>query len=212
MREQDVIRCSYNEVGEIMSDERVTALGYEFACLDDAILAQSEIKKINYLKEHLDQGDAHTVKALYDKAIDEKFFKTPVGIGFLTEMREYLIDTLDYAEDEVRAIPLYMFYDTTASAKKTETKTDKKPEKKKERVGLLFLSLVFNIALLIGVGIMFWIAMNTDHPNILNYETAITNRYAAWDQELTERERAVKQAERELDLQFEAMSSEDGEE
>ena len=188
-----------------MSDERVTALGYEFACLDDAILAQSEIKKINYLKEHLDQGDAHTVKALYDKAIDEKFFKTPVGIGFLTEMREYLIDTLDYAEDEVRAIPLYMFYDTTA-AKNTETKADKKPEKKKERVGLLFLSVVFNIALLIGVGIMFWIAMNTNHPNILNYEAAITNRYAAWDQELTERERAVKQAERELDLQLEALS------
>ena len=188
-----------------MSDERVTALGYEFACLDDAILAQSEIKKINYLKEHLDQGDVHTVKALYDKAIDEKFFKTPVGIGFLTEMREYLIDTLDYAEDEVRAIPLYMFYDTTA-AKNTETKADKKPEKKKERVGLLFLSVVFNIALLIGVGIMFWIAMNTNHPNILNYEAAITNRYAAWDQELTERERAVKQAERELDLQLEALS------
>ena len=189
-----------------MSDERVTALGYEFACLDDAILAQSEIKKINYLKEHLDQGDAHTVKALYDKAIDEKFFKTPVGIGFLAEMREYLIGTLDYAEDEVRAIPLYMFYDTTA-AKKTEKKTDKKPEKKKERVGLLFLSIVFNIALLIGVGIMFWIAMNTEHPNILNYETAITNRYANWDQELTERERAVKQAERELDLQLEALNS-----
>ena len=188
-----------------MSDERVTALGYEFACLDDAILAQSEIKKINYLKEHLDQGDAHTVKALYDKAIDEKFFKTPVGIGFLTEMREYLIGTLDYAEDEVRAIPLYMFYDTTA-AKKTENKADKKPEKKKERVGILFISIVFNIALLIGVGIMFWIAMYTEHPNILNYETAITNRYAAWDQELTERERAVKQAERELDLQLESMS------
>ena len=120
-------------------------------------------------------------------------------------MREYLIDTLDYAEDEVRAIPLYMFYDTTA-AKNTETKADKKPEKKKERVGLLFLSVVFNIALLIGVGIMFWIAMNTNHPNILNYEAAITNRYAAWDQELTERERAVKQAERELDLQLEALS------
>ena len=57
-----------------MEKERVTALGYEFACLDDAILAQSEMKKIDYLKSHLDKGDAQTVKALYDKAIDEKFF------------------------------------------------------------------------------------------------------------------------------------------
>ncbi len=180
-----------------MADERVTALGYEFACLDDAILAQSEIKKIDYLKEHLDRGDADTVKALYDKAIDEKFFKAPVGIGFLSEMREYLIDTLDYSEDEVRAIPLYMFYDTTVDKKKAPAKA---PAKKKEPVGILFVSIVLNIALIVAVIIMFWIAKNTEQPNILNYEEAITNRYAAWDQQLTEREAAVRQAERELGL------------
>ena len=177
-----------------MANERVTALGYEFACLDDAILAQSEIKKIDYLKAHLDRGDADTVKALYDKAIDEKFFKTPVGIGFLTEMREYLIDTLDYSEEEVRSIPLYMFYDTTKKA------SPKKEEKKKEHPGLLFTSIVLNIALIVAVIIMFWIATHTDHPNILNYETAITDKYATWEQELTERETAVRQAERELGI------------
>ena len=177
-----------------MADEKVTALGYEFACLDDAILAQSEIKKIDYLKSHLDRGDADTVKALYDKAIDEKFFKTPVGIGFLTEMREYLIETLDYSEDEVRSIPLYMFYDTTGKAPKT------KEVKKKEHAGILFTSIVLNIALIVAVIIMFWIATHTEQPNILNYETVITNKYATWDQELTERERAVREAERELGI------------
>lgn len=178
-----------------MAEERVTALGYEFACLDDAILAQSEIKKIDYLKSHLDRGDADTVKALYDKAIDEKFFKTPVGIGFLTEMREYLIDTLDYPEDEVRSIPLYMFYDTT---KKT---APAKEEKKKEHVGFLFTSIVLNIALIVAVILMFWIATHTNHPNILNYETVLTDKYATWEQELTEREAAVREAERELSYQ-----------
>ena len=182
-------------MGAHMAEERVTALGYEFACLDDAILAQSEIKKIDYLKAHLDRGDADTVKALYDKAIDEKFFKTPVGIGFLTEMREYLVDTLDYSEDEVRSIPLYMFYDTT---KKSQPK---KEVKKKEHVGFLFISVVLNIGLIVAVIIMFWIATNTDNPNILNYETVLTNKYATWEQELTEREAAVRQAERELSLQ-----------
>jgi hypothetical protein len=185
-----------------MEKERVTALGYEFACLDDAILAQSEMKKIDYLKSHLDKGDAQTVKALYDKAIDEKFFKTPVGIAFLTEMREYLIDVLDYSEEEVHAIPLYMFYDTT---KKTEKDGDKK--KKKEPVGLLFISVVLNIALIAGVIWMFWIATHTDNPNIINYETVLTNRYAAWDQELTERERQVRMMERELGIQSETEST-----
>ena len=183
-----------------MEKERVTALGYEFACLDDAILAQSEMKKIDYLKSHLDKGDAQTVKALYDKAIDEKFFKTPVGIAFLTEMREYLIDVLDYSEEEVQAIPLYMFYDTT---KKSDIAADDK-KKKKEPVGLLFISVVLNIALIAGVIWMFWIANHTDNPNILNYETVLTNRYASWDQELTERERQVRMMERELGIEVES--------
>lgn len=34
---------------------------------------------------------------------------------------------------------------------------------------------------------MFMIAVNSDNPNILNYETTIINKYASWDQELTER-------------------------
>lgn len=184
----------------IMEKERVTALGYEFACLDDAILAQSEMKKIDYLKSHLDKGDAQTVKALYDKAIDEKFFKTPVGIAFLTEMREYLIDVLDYSEEEVQAIPLYMFYDTT----KKNDNTSEEKKKKKEHVGFLFVSVVLNIALIGAVIWMFWIATHTDHPNIINYETVITNRYASWDQELTERERQVRLMERELGIEPES--------
>ena len=184
-----------------MEKEKVTALGYEFACLDDAILAQSEMKKIDYLKSHLDKGDAQTVKALYDKAIDEMFFKTPVGIAFLTEMREYLIDVLDYSEEEVQAIPLYMFYDTT----KTDEKTDGDKKKKKEPVGLLFISVVLNIALIGAVIWMFWIATHTDNPNIINYETVLTNRYASWDQELTERERQVRLMERELGINTESL-------
>ena len=53
---------------------------------------------------------------------------------------------------------------------------------------------------------MFWIATHTDNPNILNYETVLTNRYASWDQELTERERQVRMMERELGI---AQDSED---
>ena len=88
-----------------------------------------------------------------------------------------------------------MFYDTTKKS------TPKKEVKKNEHPGLLFTSIVLNIALIVAVIIMFWIATHTDQPNILNYETVITDKYATWEQELTERETAVRQAERELGLQ-----------
>ncbi len=176
-----------------MASERVTALGYEFANIDDAVLAQAEVKKIDYLKAHLDQGDADTVKALYDKAIDDNFFRSPVGINFLAELREYMIDTLDFTEEEVRPVPIYMIYEGASKGK-----SSKPAEKPKERVGFLFVSIVLNIALIIGVILMFWIATNTDQPNILNYETAITDKYASWEQDLTVRESAVREAEKQI--------------
>ena len=80
---------------------------------------------------------------------------------------------------------------------------DKK--KKKEPVGLLFISVVLNIALIGAVIWMFWIATHTDNPNIINYETVLTNRYASWDQELTERERQVRLMERELGINTESL-------
>ena len=174
-----------------MASERVTALGYEFANIDDAVLAQAEVKKIDYLKSHLDQGDADTVKALYDKAIDDHFFRSPVGMNFLAELREYMIGTLDFSEEEVRPVPIYVLYDGASrrsSAKKTE--------KKQEKVGFLFVSAVLNIALIVAVIIMFYIATHTDQPNILNYESAITNKYAAWEQDLTQRESTLRQTQK----------------
>ena len=47
---------------------------------------------------------------------------------------------------------------------------------------------------------MFTITIRSDNPNILNYKRVITDKYAQWEQELTERENAVRERERELKL------------
>ena len=39
------------------------------------------------------------------------------------------------------------------------------------------------------------------NANILNYEKVLTNRYAGWEQELTEREAAIREKERALHLE-----------
>ncbi len=45
---------------------------------------------------------------------------------------------------------------------------------------------------------MFAITMTSDQPNILNYETKIINKYSSWEEELSEREKAVTEREQEL--------------
>ena len=47
---------------------------------------------------------------------------------------------------------------------------------------------------------MFVIALESDHPNIINYRREVVNEYSEWEQELTEREQAVRAAEREVGI------------
>jgi hypothetical protein len=56
-------------------------------------------------------------------------------------------------------------------------------------------SFLLNIVLAVAVAVMFVLAFSSRHPNILNYERALKNRYAAWEQELTQRELAVREKE-----------------
>ena len=60
------------------------------------------------------------------------------------------------------------------------------------------MSLLVNLVLACVIAIMFWIMLKADTPNMINYENAITNRYASWEQELTERENAVREKEAQL--------------
>jgi hypothetical protein len=172
--------------------------GYAFRNEEDAKLAEIEKRKIEYLKQHLDTNKPETVLALYTKAVNERLFKTPLGIEFLRELQDYLINQADYSEDEVPPIRLFFHYESPLRDKTNPARSRVIPEKKKERVAPLFISVVFNLALLAAVIAMFYITLNSEQPNILNYETAITNRYATWEQSLAEKETSLRKKELEL--------------
>ena len=55
------------------------------------------------------------------------------------------------------------------------------------------LSLLLNLILAISVVFMFIISATSSHPNILNYEEELINRYSSWEQELTQREAALRE-------------------
>ena len=57
------------------------------------------------------------------------------------------------------------------------------------------LLLVLCITLLLCVIGMFYVNSTINSPTILNYEEELLNKYSSWEQELTEREAAVKERE-----------------
>ena len=62
-------------------------------------------------------------------------------------------------------------------------------------------SLLLNLVMALMIVVMYIIVIKSDTPNMINYENAITNKYASWEQELTERESKVRQRENEMGIQ-----------
>lgn len=185
---------------------RYVAEGYSFLSEKDAALAENERRKIDYLESRLDYDHPETILRVYNKAIEERVFKSPVGQFFLRNLQQYLVNQPEIDPDEVSVIPLYVSFDTEFReqpnpARNRINPVEKKKEKKKFQ--LLPISLIINAGLVVAVIAMFSIALNSDQPNILNYEKAITNRYASWEQQLTEREQIVRERERELNIKSE---------
>lgn len=169
--------------------------GFCFQTEQDADMADLERKKIAYLEAKMDYSNPDSILRIYEKAIQDKIFKTPVGFFYLKHLQEYLLEQNEITKEDVEPIPLQQTFGKDTVSEKS-TKTDKK-------TSALSFSVVLNFLLGAAIVAMFAITLNASQPNILNYERVITDRYAAWEQELTEREQIVREKELELKLETE---------
>lgn len=58
---------------------------------------------------HLSYDNPEKVKQIYEKAVTERTFRTPVGYGFLWELRNFLLEN-GIPEEELKPIPLQISY------------------------------------------------------------------------------------------------------
>lgn len=171
--------------------------GYRFDSLEDAEQAQIEQKKVSYFKSKFEDKGADHILAAYDNILDEKVFVTPVGWEYLKQIQDELID-IGVPTEQIRPIPMFNSF-VHSGSKESAVRQRVIPAKKKNGGQEKFIiSVIANIVLLVLVVAMFVITLNSKNPNILNYEKEIINKYASWDQELTERENRVREKEAEL--------------
>lgn len=191
------------DVKPIEEEENLVVEGYEFLSKEDAKKAESDKQKIIILGQKVHSTKVVDLEAVYEKAISNKIFSTPVGWHYLAKLRDRLI-AAGVNEDDLIPIPVNTKF----------TKVDLKdeyhprqyitplPQKKKRDVKASFIILIaMNIILVALVVAMFVIVMRSDNDNIINYKQNVTNRYAEWEESLKEREKAVRAKERELKIQ-----------
>ena len=174
--------------------------GYIFSTASDAKLAGEELETIEYLNSNMNYSNTTKVMQLYDRAIDNRMFQTPIGFEYLQKLKGILLDN-GYIEDEIRPIPMYAVYSKVAEGQTLSEKIRPSSKKKEDPYkNRFYIAMAFVVALAICVIAMFRIAMTSDSPNILNYENSIINEYSSWEQDIKEREDAVRAKERELGI------------
>jgi len=85
--------------------------GYRFFTEKDARLAQAEQQKIEYLEARIDYSAPESIRYIYEQTIQERLFKTPVGLRYLEKLRSYLLEQPGMEPGSVMDIPLYMTFD-----------------------------------------------------------------------------------------------------
>lgn len=171
--------------------------GYRFTSDEDVKLAQEELHRVNYISEKLSKDDPNSILIVYNKAIQNGLFTTPVGIDFLKSLQSYLKKNPQINDAEIMDIPIAISY-TDALILKQNKRYDSLNEKEKSYKKEYRFSLALNVILVIMVIAMFIIAVTAKTPNMINYKTAILNEYAEWEQDLKEREKVIREKEKEL--------------
>ena len=183
--------------------DRSTIDGFAFSDDADVSLAASEIEKIKYIASKMNMENPQGVLAVYDKLITGGIFGTPVGYEYLRTLQSFLYKNKDIPDDAVREIPVPISYTRALNIRSEEREEKLTKQREMRTLRKTFkteykISLIVNIILVIMVIAMFIITLKAENPNMINYRTAILNQYSEWEQELSQREEAVRQKELQL--------------
>lgn len=190
--------------GALIMEEKDTkgieAEGYLFVNAADAVLAEKERKQIEYLEKKLDYQKPEQILVILQKLIEERTFKTPVGMMYLKRLQDYLKNYITIEKERIPAIPVDYICDKAGLSTRVELKTVRAAAQKREDIKKSNhkISIILNVILIIGMIVMFWMATQSETLNMINYKNALENRYAEWEQELMEREQAVREKEQSL--------------
>lgn len=179
--------------------------GYRFTSDEDVKMAQEELQRVNYISEKISKDDPNSILLVYNKAIQNGLFTTPIGIDFLKSIQSYLKKNPHINDEDIMSIPISISYTDALILRQNKRyeSIDKKEKSYKKEYGF---SIALNVILVIMVIAMFIIATTAKTPNMINYKTAILNEYADWEQSLKEREKNVR--EKEAELQIDVLSEE----
>ena len=177
-------------------------VGFEFEDEISSRMAKQELDKILKLKERYNIKNAATKLEFYNKLIDEKVFKTPVGMEYLRGIQKELYENKEIDNAEIRSIPAIIYQESDGKVLQNTRKNNlnyngKQKDKKAEKYKDLYIKmLIVNAVLIVTIIVMFVITKNSEKYDLDYYRESVENEYIEWEQNLQERESALAESEK----------------
>ena len=168
--------------------------GYYYEDEDLLEEARKEAEGVRYMKAKIDLQNPECVLQIYNRMIEQRAFQTQVGYSYLHELQDYLYTMPNIPNDQILSIPVWGTIRVTDASFTTE----KLREENKSSRHALHVSIIGNVLAVLVIAAMFVIVLSSDRPTVLNYEKKLLDKYAVWEQELEERENAIREKERVL--------------
>lgn len=124
--------------------------------------------------------------------VSEGLFHTPIGISYLREIQKFLFENNEIDNNRIATIPVEPLEDGISKKNMVDKIAQVFSNSRKAYRERLKLSIITNIILILVIIAMFIITNTSNNINIINYEEKIIDKYASWEQDLTEREKALK--------------------
>jgi hypothetical protein len=186
--------------------DQMVVSGFLFTNEEEAKQAQKEAEGIVYIRQKVDMDEPLMVLQVYNQMVDQKLFETEVGHSYLKELWDYLNSIPFVRKEEIRPIPTdHPILEASLRQNARRIYGRQQSKQKKQEVNVDYkvwfrVMLAVCIVLVIGMGAMFAITATSGTATVLNYEQKLIDRYEGWEQELNEREAAVKEREEELGI------------
>lgn len=200
--------------------QKYTIEGFCFDSQEEYNKAYKESETIKYIRTRTDMNDKDAVYRIYNKLIDSNIFSTALGVTFLSNLRNLIID--QGGENDL--IPCINVETQKVAAEQQDatpesnnvTEPDEKPpevqnkESVPKNVQLIKNKLdnartrIRNLRIIIGALFIMFVALFaivlfSDVSPFTDAREQILDEYSAWEEELTFRERAVTEREKAIE-------------
>ena len=183
-----------------MAKENWTINGYEFMSQQEYEKAKKEGESVLYIKAHTNMENKQQVLQIYNKAVEQKMFKTIIGYEFLHQLYAYIVKNKIIEPKYIKPIPVCEKIEKSQLAEGVEEANKlaqqyrvlyENCKQEKRNLKIICFSLVI---LIFAMVFMVWTNYSTYD------EDAILDTYSSWEAQLQEREQAILEKEQALGI------------